>query len=186
MHAATVPFRIRPADPGDASALAAALLRNRAHMKPWEPYRPERYYTAEGQAERLADGGVRWFAVEGETVIGSATLSGIVLGPFRSGSLGYWVDREHTGRGLATALVEEACRTAREELGMHRIEACTVLDHHVSQRVLAKSGFARIGTAPRYLHIDGEWRDHQLFQRLLHDDPPPGFPGSVPSNGDRA
>lgn len=179
-------LRIRPADPADAEALAAALLRNREHMKPWEPYRPERYYTAEGQAERLADGGVRWFAVDGDRVVGSAILSGIVLGPFRSGSLGYWVDHEYTGRGVATSLLEEACRAAREELGLHRIEACTVLDHHVSQRVLAKGGFAQIGTAPRYLHIAGEWRDHHLFQRLLHDDPPPGFPGSLPANGDRA
>ncbi|MFE2556824.1 GNAT family N-acetyltransferase [Streptomyces sp. NPDC059352] len=172
--------RADPADPAEAPALAAALLRNRAHMKPWEPYRPERYYTAEGQAERLTDGGVRWFAVAGETVVGCAILSGIVLGPFRSGSLGYWVDKDHTGRGLATALVAEVCRAAREELGLHRIEAGTVLDHGGSQRVLAKSGFVRIGTAPRYLHIDGEWRDHHLFQRLLHDDPPAGFPISGP------
>lgn len=26
--------------------------------------------------------------------------------------------------------------------------------------------------APRYLHIGGEWRDHRLFQRILHDDDP--------------
>ncbi len=179
-------LRIRPAVPEDAHALAVALLENRAHMKPWEPYRPERYYTAEAQAERLADGGVRWFAVEGDAIVGAVILSGIVLGPFRSASLGYWVDRDHTGRGLATALTAEACRGAREELGLHRLEAGTVLDHQVSQRVLEKSGFSRIGTAPRYLHIDGEWRDHHLFQRLLHDDPPPGVPTGTSSNGDLA
>ncbi|MBX9424941.1 MULTISPECIES: GNAT family N-acetyltransferase [Streptomyces] len=166
-------LRIRPAVPGDAAALARALLRNRDHMKPWEPRRPERYYTTEGQAERLRDGGVRWLGVDGELIVGAVTLSGIVLGPFRSASMGYWVDRDRTGRGLATALVEEACRGAREELGLHRIQAGTVLRNHASQRVLAKSGFERIGTAPRYLHIDGAWRDHHLFQRILHDDPPP-------------
>ncbi|MDV9190174.1 GNAT family protein [Streptomyces sp. SR27] len=178
--------RIRAAHPDDAPALALALVRNRAYMKPWEPYRPEWFYTAEAQAERLTDGGVRWFAVAGDLVVGGATLSGIALGPFRSASLGYWVDQGHTGRGLATALVEEVCRAAREELGLHRVEAGTVLDNHASQRVLAKSGFTRIGTAPRYLHIDGDWRDHHLFQRLLHDDPPPGVPASVPPNGDLA
>jgi ribosomal-protein-alanine N-acetyltransferase len=26
--------------------------------------------------------------------------------------------------------------------------------------------------APRYLHIDGQWRDHRMFQRILHDGPP--------------
>ncbi|TXS29931.1 N-acetyltransferase [Streptomyces sp. ms191] len=171
--------RIRPAAPSDAAALAAALLRNREHMRHREPYRTEAYYTAEGQAERLADGGRRWFAVsteageESEVIVGAAILSGIVLGPFRSASLGYWVDGRYTGRGLASALVEEVCRASREELGLHRIEACTMFDNLASQRVLAKSGFEQIGTAPRYLHIDGEWRDHHLFQRVLHDDPPP-------------
>jgi ribosomal-protein-alanine N-acetyltransferase len=32
-----------------------------------------------------------------------------------------------------------------------------------SLRVVEKLGFTRIGLAPRYLHIDGQWRDHLLF-----------------------
>ncbi|MFJ3904071.1 GNAT family N-acetyltransferase [Streptomyces sp. NPDC090025] len=169
---------VRAADPGsadDAELLAAAVRRVRTYLKPWEPYRAEVYYTAEGQAARLADGGRRWFAVDEAdgAVVGLLTVSGIVLGPFRSGSVGYWVDPAAGGRGVATGLLREVCRAAPEELGLHRLEACTLLDNHASQRVLAKCGFTRIGTAPRYLHIDGEWRDHHLFQRVLHDDPPP-------------
>ncbi|MFF9144014.1 GNAT family N-acetyltransferase [Streptomyces sp. NPDC014861] len=164
---------IREARDGDAEALADALRRNRAHMRPFEPVRAETYYSAEAQAERLADGGRRWFAVDGERIVGAAVLSGIVLGPFRSASLGYWVDGEHNGRGIATALTEEVLRASRDTLGLHRIEASTLLDNHASQRVLAKAGFERIGTAPRYLHIAGAWRDHHLFQRILHDQAPP-------------
>ncbi|MFE5795912.1 GNAT family N-acetyltransferase [Streptomyces sp. NPDC056503] len=163
---------IREARAEDAEALAEALARNRGHMRATEPHRGERYYTAEAQAERLADGGLRWFAVEGERIIGSAILSGIVRGPFRSASLGYWVDGERTGRGVAGRLVDEVLRAARDESGLHRIEACTLPDNHASQRVLARAGFERIGYAPRYLHIDGEWRDHFLFQRILHDRAP--------------
>ncbi|MDT9689328.1 GNAT family protein [Streptomyces sp. P9(2023)] len=166
-------IRIRPAGPADAPALAAAVLRNREHMRAREPYRSEDHYTVEGQAARLADGGKRWFAVDGEELVAVATLSGIVLGPSHSASLGYWVDARYTGQGLATRLADEVCRAAREELGLHRIDACTTFDNHASQRVLAKSGFERIGTAPRYLHINGAWRDYHLFQRILHDDPPP-------------
>ncbi|GHB26134.1 GNAT family N-acetyltransferase [Streptomyces chryseus] len=164
---------IRPATPDDAPALADAVLRNRERMRPWEPYRPPNYYTVEGQAQRLADGTKRWFALDAEAIVGVATLSGTALGPLRSASLGYWIDGAYTGRGLATNLVDEVCRAAREQLGLHRIEAGTLLDNHASQRVLAKSGFEPIGTAPRYLHIDGAWRDHYLFQRILHDDAPP-------------
>ncbi|GGT27327.1 GNAT family N-acetyltransferase [Streptomyces purpureus] len=164
---------IRPAEPSDAPALAAALLRNRAYTQPREPRRDASYYTAEAQAERLAAPGTRmWFAVDRERIAAAATLSGIARGPFCSANLGYWVDEEYAGKGLATRLVEEVCRAAREELGLHRVEAGTMLDNAASQRVLAKTGFERYGTAPRYLHIDGEWRDHHIFQRILHDDPP--------------
>ncbi|GHA71156.1 GNAT family N-acetyltransferase [Streptomyces termitum] len=164
---------IREARPEDAAALARAVLRTRAHMRPWEPYRTEHYYTAEGQAERLADGGRRWFAWAGGEIVANATLSGIVMGPLRGASLGYWVDPAHGGRGLATALVRVVTDAARDDMGLHRLAAGTLLDNHASQRVLAKSGFERIGTAPRYLHIDGAWRDHHLFQLILHDEDPP-------------
>lgn len=164
---------LRTAVLDDAPALAAALLRNRDHMRPWEPHRPDAFYTPAGQAERLSDVGAhRIVLADGDRVVGLATLSGIALGPFRSASLGYWIDAEYNGRGLATRAVEEICRVALDEIGLHRVEAGTVPHNIASQRVLAKAGFEEFGLAPRYLHIDGEWRDHRLFQRILHDGPP--------------
>jgi [ribosomal protein S5]-alanine N-acetyltransferase len=32
--------------------------------------------------------------------------------------------------------------------------------------VLEKNGFEQIGLARKYLHINGAWRDHLLFQRV--------------------
>ncbi|MFF4230312.1 GNAT family N-acetyltransferase [Streptomyces sp. NPDC001820] len=114
----------------------------------------------------------RWHFTEGSCVIGEFTLSGIALGPFRSANLGYWIDEAYTGRGLATRAVEEVCRAAREDLGLHRVQAGALIANAASQRVLIKCSFELIGMASRYLHIDGAWRDHRLFQRILHDDPP--------------
>ncbi|MGW0556849.1 GNAT family N-acetyltransferase [Streptomyces sp. NPDC002926] len=174
----TDPVRLSLDGPGDAArlagAVARALVRNRDHMRPWEPHRSAAFFTPEGQAVRLApDPAVRrWHFTDGRRVVGEASLTGIELGPFRSAILGYWIDAEYTGRGLATRAVEEICRAAREELGLHRIQAGTLLDNAASQRVLAKCSFEVIGTAGRYLHINGEWRDHRLFQRVLHNDPP--------------
>ncbi|MCX4645121.1 GNAT family N-acetyltransferase [Streptomyces sp. NPDC055059] len=166
-------FRIRPAVPADAQAIADAYLRNREHLRPFEPHRGPEFATAAGQAARLAEpGSARWVVTDGDLVIGRADLSGIVLGPFRSASLGYWIDAGYVGRGLARRAVREVCRAARDELGLHRLDAGTLLDNHASQRVLAACGFERYGTAPEYLHINGRWRDHHLFQRILHDGPP--------------
>ncbi|MEW2417773.1 GNAT family protein [Streptomyces sp. NPDC046866] len=166
----------------DAAGLADALARNRTHMAPFEPWRPEAFYTEAGQRARIEAlleeqaGGrvVPYVLIEeaGGTPIGMMNLGSIALGPFRSGGVGYWVDRAWHGRGVATAALLEVCRIARDELGLHRVEAGTLVDNTASQRVLAKAGFERIGLAPKYLHINGAWRDHRLFQRVLHDDPP--------------
>ncbi|EGE44200.1 GNAT family N-acetyltransferase [Streptomyces griseus] len=173
----------RPAERADAPSFAAALTRNRAYMRRWEPVRPDAFYTVEGQsarltallAERDAGRAMPWVLADADDrVIGAFTLSGIERGPFRNGRLGYWVDEGRAGRGLATAAVRAVCEAARDRLGLHRVEAATVTDNDPSGRVLAKAGFERIGTAPGYLHINARWRDHHLYQRLLHDDPPAG------------
>ncbi|MFD5033773.1 GNAT family N-acetyltransferase [Streptomyces sp. NPDC058405] len=170
-------IRLRPATPDDAELVAEAFVRNREHMRPWEPYRPADFFTPRAQANRLADPSVRrWHLADGGRIVGEATLSGIALGHFRNAHVGYWTDAAYTGRGLATRAVEEACRAAREDLGLHRVEAATVLANGASQAVLRKCGFEVIGTAPRYSHIDGEWRDVYLFQRILHDGPPNAAP----------
>jgi ribosomal-protein-alanine N-acetyltransferase len=89
----------------------------------------------------------------------------------QSASVGYWVGAEHTGRGLATAMVAHALDGA-VDLGLHRVEAGTLVVNVASQRVLARAGFERIGVARDFLFIAGRWQDHVLFQRVLHDDPP--------------
>ncbi|MEU1125800.1 GNAT family protein [Streptomyces sp. NPDC005899] len=181
IHRLTADVRLRPATLGDAASFAEALTRSRAHMRRWEPVRPEEFYTPEGQARRLSglladrDAGraMPWvLADEEDRVVGAMTLASIERGPFRNARLGYWVDVGRAGRGLATAAVGRVCEVARDGLGLHRVEAGTVVDNTASQRVLAKCGFEQIGTAPRYLHIDGRWADHRLFQRILHDGPP--------------
>lgn len=173
---------LRPAARTDAEALARAYRRSRAHLSPWEPIRPESFFTPRGQEERLrayqekSEAGLEarwlmWDEAAGE-VAGALTLSNISLGPFRSAVLGYWTDVTYAGRGLATAAVTAVCAVADERLRLHRLEAGTLLDNRASQRVLAKCGFEEYGLARDYLHINGAWRDHRLFQRILNDREP--------------
>ncbi|MFS4096840.1 GNAT family N-acetyltransferase [Streptomyces sp. AF1A] len=165
----------------DAGALSAAYTENRAHLRPWEPRRPESFFTVDGQRERV-EGLLRQFAAGSAVplvfqaadgrIVGAITLTGISRGPFCSAHVGYWVAADQQNRGLAGAAVRRVCEIARDVVGLHRIEASTLLGNHASQRVLARCGFEPIGMAPKYLHIDGEWRDCRLFQRILHDRDP--------------
>jgi [ribosomal protein S5]-alanine N-acetyltransferase len=164
----------------DAEALADLLTRNREFLAPYEPERPTDYLTVGGQRRvigdillRHAEGAAEPHVIlDGDgRIAGRVTLTAIVRGPLRSCTLGYWVDADRGSRGLATAAVADIARVAFGALGLHRIEAGTLVDNTRSQRVLEKNGFRRFGLAPRYLHIAGDWRDHVMYQLLADQDP---------------
>ena len=84
-------------------------------------------------------------------------------GAARSASIGYWVDRRVAGRGvipLAVAMTIDHCFGVA---GLHRIEISIRPENTNSLRVVEKLGIQQVGYAPRFLHIDGEWRDHRQF-----------------------
>jgi [ribosomal protein S5]-alanine N-acetyltransferase len=172
---------LRPIELTDAAALYAAQLRNRDHLRDHEPARPATFWTEAGHREHVAaivqrriEGAQLACAMfRGDRVVGRAALNTIVLGPFRSASLGYWIDAEEVGRGLASAATAALCEVGRSHVGLHRIEASVFPSNVASQRVLAKNGFEQIGHARNYLFLAGAWQDADIFQRILHHDPPP-------------
>ena len=99
-------------------------------------------------------------------VVGRINLNNIVRGPFQSASMGYWLDEQATGRGLATMAAGELVALAFGNLELHRVEAGTLPTNLASQAVLLRNGFEQFGYAPRYLSIAGVYSDHLLFQRL--------------------
>ncbi|TSE14547.1 GNAT family N-acetyltransferase [Arthrobacter sp. KBS0703] len=176
LHSLVGDVGVRLLHSSDADAQAAAYRRNREHLAPWEPVRPEDFFTVAGQHQeietRLAqyDSGlsVPWALVDGSgRIVGNITLSRIVRGPLLSAHLGYWVDREVNGRGIASAAVAFALPSARDGYGLHRVQAGTLVHNAASQKVLARAGFEKIGHAASYLRIAGRWQDHILFQRIL-------------------
>lgn len=171
-------YEIRNLAADDAPALAAAYRRNRDHLAPWDPRRQESFYTDQGQAAAVATqlesarNGLlaAWVLCRDEEIVGRVNLNNIVMGVLRSGSLGYWVDAEHLGRGLASGAVDFACAQGQGR-GLHRVDAGTLVHNVASQRVLERCGFEPYGLAPKFLFIAGKWQDHKLYQRILHDNP---------------
>jgi ribosomal-protein-alanine N-acetyltransferase len=112
------------------------------------------------------------FVVEvGGVFAGQVTVNNIVRGSAQFASVGYWLDRELAGRGVmptAVALVIDHCFRAA---GLHRIEVAIRPENSNSLRVMEKLSIPEVGYAPRYLHIDGAWRDHRIYAITVEECP---------------
>lgn len=169
----------RPVTLDDVPVLTDLVRANRQLLAPWEPLRPEEYFTTAGQAAVVQDalaaaaagtGALHLVLDEDGTVVGRVTLSGIVRGALQSAALSYWIGERHQNRGHATAAVGAMVRLAFEEVSLHRLQAEILPRNIASQRVLARHGFTRFGTAPSYLKIAGRWQDHEMYQLLSPHD----------------
>jgi [ribosomal protein S5]-alanine N-acetyltransferase len=158
--------------PDDAAEYLHVLRRNREFMKPYEPLRPDAYWTLEGQHEQLeqaareAEAGTGYafgiYDADG-ALAGRVALANIVRKAWQNATLGYWVDGERNGRGLATAASKLALRFAFEEAGCHRVQAGVMPRNARSIRVIEKIGMRFEGVVERYLLINGVWEDHQMY-----------------------
>lgn len=163
---------LRPLRMSDARAWREVRRRNAAWLGPWEATVPPGDRTAPKTFRALvhdlrrqarAHRALPFALTVDDAFAGQVTVSNIVGGSARWGQVGYWVDERHAGQGVvptAVALVVDHCIL---ELDLHRIEVAVRPENTASLRVVEKLGFTEIGYAPRYLHIDGDWRDHRLF-----------------------
>jgi len=148
---------------------------NREWLKPWEAtsplseenknlptfYEMVLHHNREGRAGRSLTLAL-WFD---QRLVGQITLGGLSYGAYRGGHIGYWISEEFANRGLTTRAVRELTRYGLEDLRLHRIEIALRPENGASKRVAEKSGYSFEGLRPRYLHIDGSWRDHIVFVR---------------------
>ena len=95
-------------------------------------------------------------------LVGQLTVGGITWGSLRSAHIGYWVDRAVAGRGITPTGVALASDHLFA-IGLHRVEINIRPENTASLRVVDKLGFRSEGLRPRFLHIDGDWRDHLSF-----------------------
>lgn len=168
----TARTRLTVLTPERACLMLDFYLRNREHLRPWEPVRDESFYTLDHWRQRLRDGYSQYFdgsAVqlvaldpEGERVIATCNFTHIMMGMFKACHLGYAIDKEHEGQGLMQEVVGAGIEYLFNELGLHRIMASYMPANLRSGALLERLGFEREGYARDYLMINGRWEDHVL------------------------
>lgn len=171
---------LRPLARGDAEAWREARRRSASWLVRWDATvppggttRPASYGALVRRMNRQAREGTTYpFAVDVDGVFaGQVTINNVVRGSAQFASVGYWVDQRFAGRGVMPRAVAMTIDHCFGPLGLHRIEVAIRPENTSSLRVVEKLGIPEIGYAPRFLHIDGEWRDHRLYAITVEDAP---------------
>jgi ribosomal-protein-alanine N-acetyltransferase len=183
------PVVLRPYRRRDAREWSAVRRANKEWLGRWEPApfgswhelnSPASFRVVLGDLRRSARlGQALPFAVclqeaGRERVVGQLTIANIVRRAFCSGYAGYWIDSRVAGRGIMPTAMALAVDHAFSEGGLHRIEVNIRPENAASRRVVEKLGFRQEAYHHRYLHIDGEWRDHLGYALTTEDVLPEG------------
>lgn len=150
------------------------VTENREHLAPWEPLRPDEYFTREFWFDRLSSV-VEEFDSRRSLLlvvldradplgpfIGQVNFSNITYGAFQAAHLGYSLDHRATGTGLMTEALTAATKYVFEELNLHRVMANYMPGNEKSAKLLQRLGFKVEGYARDYLRLAGDWQDHTL------------------------
>jgi ribosomal-protein-alanine N-acetyltransferase len=162
-----------------ATHAARVLLfdqRNREHLAPWAPPRPEPLDTIAAWRERLLvdrqkarDGAaflwrLRAMNDRDGAVLGTVSITRIERGPLERASLGASVDVDHQGHGLVQEAIDGVLDYCANTLRLRFVEAGHAPQNLRSASTLRRLGFVPYGYARDYLHVGGRLQDHVLLQ----------------------
>jgi ribosomal-protein-alanine N-acetyltransferase len=99
--------------------------------------------------------------------VGFAGINGISW-EHRRASVGYWVERQHRGRGYAAAALTMLPLLARR-MGLVRLDALVEPDNSASLWLCKQAGFAEEGVLRSYFRLDGRQRDMVMLSLLLDE-----------------
>lgn len=172
-ESADPPFVLRALRVEDEDEWHRVRRENEAFVRPWEPTMPPgaeirppvsfRQFVRELDTEGRAGRALPWVIDVGGAVVGQVHIFGIVRGAEQSAAAGYWLAEAWTRRGLASRALALAIDHCLGAARLHRVEVNIRIDNVASLGVVRRLGLRDEGIRERYLHIDGQWRDHRSF-----------------------
>lgn len=171
---------LRPIRLRDGAQWSRLRLADQAHLEPWEPSAEVSWEVRHAISSWPAVcSGLRGEARKGRMLpyvieldgqfAGQITIGNVTHGALRSAWIGYWVAKQFTGSGVATAALALGLDHAFGPVMLHRVEATVRPENQASRAVLAKAGFREEGLLRRYLDVDGAWRDHLLVAITIEE-----------------
>ncbi|HKP20929.1 MAG TPA: GNAT family protein [Thermoleophilaceae bacterium] len=158
---------LRPLEESDAEEVFALVEANRDHLSPWLPWAADQDFertrnflrtTAEkrdrGEAFDCA------IVLDGR-IVGCAGFP--VIEHALVGTIGYWLAKEHEGRGLVTRAIGALIDHGFGELGLHRLEIRAAASNARSRAIPERLGFQLEGVLREAELVGDEYQDLAVY-----------------------
>jgi ribosomal-protein-alanine N-acetyltransferase len=162
---------LEPISPKRKKEFLALALASRGFHRKWSapPSTPAQFSK---YMRRIGDETYRCFYIcrrlDGK-LVGVINISQIFMRALRSAYLGYYVFEPFAREGYMTDGLSLALREAFRKLKLHRVESNIQPGNRPSKKLVRKLGFRLEGYSPRYLKVDGAWRDHERWALTVED-----------------
>lgn len=158
---------LEPASSSALTELQELHERNKESHAPWVMHGDiAAYFVSISNGTRLG-----YFVRHAETgdLIAVVNLNEPVRKGFLSAYLGYYLDSRYGGQGLMREGLALVLEESFGPLGFHRLEANIQPGNSRSINLVKNLGFRMEGFSPRYLHIGGQWCDHERWAILADE-----------------
>jgi [ribosomal protein S5]-alanine N-acetyltransferase len=165
-------IKLRPLRYRDSANWKKLKKTNKAWLKEWDATLPpaqDNYQATFFQMVRQSKidahkkTNFSWAIEVDKKFVGLITAGNITLGSSRNCYIGYWISKEFAGQGIVPKSVALVLDFAFQELKLHRVEIAIRPENTASLRVVEKLKIQPEGLRRSYIHINGAWRDHQVF-----------------------
>ena len=165
------PVYLRPPETSDRKAFLTAVAASKSLHHPWvaPPGDAAAFAAYLKRAHQPDFAGLLICRRSDDALAGVINVSQIVHGAFRSAYLGYYAFEPLCGQGYMTAGMELLLRHVFTKLRLHRVEANIQPGNAGSLALVRRCGFRQEGFSPRYLKINGRWRDHERWALTIED-----------------
>ncbi|HST34904.1 MAG TPA: GNAT family protein [Solirubrobacteraceae bacterium] len=168
-------YSLRAMHESDLHELHACIERNRDELGKWLRWAQEpniestRGHLLRGLSAEHDGHGLRRAIVSDGAVVGDVGLD--VDRENNAGGIGYWLDRDHRGRGLVGAAVRALVLHGFASLALRRIEIRTDVENRASRAVAERLGFQLEGVLRQSYRVSESLYSDDAVYAMLASDP---------------
>ena len=155
--------------PHFAEVLNSLVDRNREYLKEWLPWLDNT--TEQKDAEKfikmsvsqMAEGrGIVCVIVFQEKIVGVVSYNSIEKST-KTGDIGYWLDKDHNGKGIMTKCVEKLIEIGFSELALRKVEIKCAEGNIKSRSLPERLGLKQEGVIRNAENLYGRYVDHVVY-----------------------